>query len=57
MSSQTTTRNNYSYSPDMIEEMEWPESTPMKDFFRDKTIFLTGATGGIGQLIVQKLLR
>lgn len=42
---------------DMIEEMEWPDSTPMTDFYRDKTIFITGATGGIGQLIVQKLLR
>lgn len=40
-----------------IEVEENQKSTPIKDFYRDKTIFLTGATGGIGQLLVQKLLR
>lgn len=33
------------------------QSTPMCDFFRDKTVFLTGSTGMVGQLIVEKLLR
>lgn len=40
-----------------IEVEENQRSTPIKDFYRDKTIFLTGGTGGIGQLLVQKLLR
>lgn len=33
------------------------QSTPMCNFFRDKTVFLTGSTGMVGQLIVEKLLR
>lgn len=34
-----------------------PEHTPMKDFYRGKTIFLTGSTGFLGQILVEKLLR
>lgn len=34
-----------------------PDSTPMRDFFRGKGIFLTGGTGFLGQLFVEKLLR
>lgn len=32
-------------------------STPVKDFYRNKQIFLTGATGFLGQVIIEKLLR
>ena len=31
--------------------------SPMLTFFRGKTIFITGATGFLGQLYVEKLLR
>lgn len=41
----------------MVDEVIVPHSTPMKDFYRDKTIFLTGGTGFLGQLYVEKLLR
>lgn len=34
-----------------------PEQTPMKDFYRGKVVFLTGGTGFLGQLYVEKLLR
>lgn len=29
----------------------------IREFYRDKTIFLTGGTGFIGQIIIEKLLR
>lgn len=34
-----------------------PDTTPMKDFYRGKTIFITGGTGFLGQIYVEKLLR
>lgn len=34
-----------------------PEHTPMRDFYRDKVILLTGGTGFLGQIYVEKLLR
>lgn len=34
-----------------------PESTPMRDYYRGKVIFLTGGTGFLGQIYVEKLLR
>lgn len=34
-----------------------PESTPMRDFYRGKVILLTGGTGFLGQIYVEKLLR
>lgn len=43
-------------SESMVDE-SIPDSTPMKDFYRNKTIFLTGGTGFLGQLYVEKLLR
>ena len=27
------------------------------DFYRDKTVFITGGTGFIGKIIIEKLLR
>lgn len=34
-----------------------PLSTPMRDFYRGKVVFLTGGTGFLGQIYVEKLLR
>lgn len=33
------------------------EDTPMKTYFRDKNVFITGGTGFLGLLYVEKLLR
>uniref|UniRef100_A0A336LU08 Fatty acyl-CoA reductase n=1 Tax=Culicoides sonorensis TaxID=179676 RepID=A0A336LU08_CULSO len=32
-------------------------SSPVKEFYKNKTIFLTGGTGFLGQIIIEKLLR
>jgi len=32
-------------------------SSPVRDFFRGKNIFITGATGFLGMALVEKLLR
>ncbi|KAG4076705.1 hypothetical protein HA402_001992 [Bradysia odoriphaga] len=45
------------FTADSMIDETIPDSTPMKDFYRDKTIFLTGGTGFLGQLYVEKLLR
>ncbi|XP_026686569.1 fatty acyl-CoA reductase wat-like [Diaphorina citri] len=42
-------------SPDDIPDDEI--GTPMQEFYRDKTIFLTGGTGFMGKTVVEKLLR
>lgn len=34
-----------------------PDSSPIKHFFCGKNVFLTGGTGFLGQLYVEKLLR
>lgn len=31
--------------------------SPIRDFYRGKVVFLTGATGVLGELFVEKLLR
>lgn len=47
----------------MENEIEWDEidleaeDTPMKSYFRNKNIFITGGTGFLGLLYVEKLLR
>ncbi|CAL7951768.1 unnamed protein product [Xylocopa violacea] len=33
------------------------QSTSVKDFYRDRSIFITGATGFMGKVLVEKLLR
>lgn len=33
------------------------ELTPIQNFYKDSVIFITGSTGFIGQLLVEKLLR
>lgn len=44
-------------------EIEWDEidleseETPMKSYFRNKNVFITGGTGFLGLLYVEKLLR
>ncbi|KAF4530066.1 hypothetical protein B566_EDAN018299, partial [Ephemera danica] len=34
-----------------------PELSPMQRFYSDKSIFLTGATGFMGKVVIEKLLR
>lgn len=48
---------NSSTIDDLWTEDHIPENTPMKNFYRGKTVFLTGGTGFLGQLYVEKLLR
>lgn len=40
----------------MVDETRFIDS-PMKRFYRDKTVFITGGTGFLGQLFIEKLLR
>lgn len=40
----------------MVDEIGTKDS-PMKRFYRDKTVFVTGGTGFLGILFVEKLLR
>ena len=47
--------NNIITSEDMIEQSDIINS-PIKDFLRNKSVFLTGATGFLGKLMIQKLL-
>lgn len=44
-------------SDDFWSDESIPDSTPMLDFYRDKVILLTGGTGFLGQIYVEKLLR
>lgn len=41
----------------ILNEPHTPYSTPIKDFYRGKCVLLTGGTGFIGRLLVEKLLR
>lgn len=34
-----------------------PRHSPITDFFAEKTVFLTGPTGFLGHLLLEKLLR
>lgn len=36
---------------------EFSEFSPIQDFYKNKSVFLTGATGFVGQVIIEKLLR
>lgn len=34
-----------------------PQDTPMRNFYRNKVVFLTGGTGALGQIFIEKLIR
>lgn len=38
-------------------EETFSENSPLKSFYRDKTVLLTDGTGELGQVFVEKLLR
>lgn len=41
----------------MLVSSELDVDSPMRVFYRGKVVFLTGATGVLGELFVEKLLR
>lgn len=45
------------FTGDKMVDETIPRDSPMKTFYRDKTILVTGGTGFIGQLFIEKLLR
>jgi FlaA1/EpsC-like NDP-sugar epimerase len=47
--------DNFITSSDMLEDVD--TASPIKDYLRDKTIFLTGGFGFLGKLLIEKLLR
>lgn len=49
--------SNISETEDFWSDESIPDSTPMRDFYQDKVILLTGGTGFLGQIYVEKLLR
>lgn len=50
-------QNSGGYMDLWSEDNHVVESSPMRDYYRDKVIFLTGGTGFLGQIYVEKLLR
>ncbi|KAI5708920.1 hypothetical protein M8J76_006292 [Diaphorina citri] len=44
---------------DNAEDIIWDDDTPspIQEFYKDQTVFITGATGFLGSLLVEKLLR
>ncbi|KAI5692808.1 hypothetical protein M8J75_001593 [Diaphorina citri] len=44
---------------DDAEDIIWDDNTPspIQEFYKDQTVFITGATGFLGSLLVEKLLR
>ncbi|KAM7358480.1 fatty acyl-CoA reductase wat isoform 1-T3 [Cochliomyia hominivorax] len=51
-SSSINNNNNDNNSTDIIDS-----KTPIKDFYKDATILITGGTGFVGKVLIQKLLR
>lgn len=45
------------YISDLTSEVEIVKDSPITDFFRGKNVFVTGATGFLGHLYLEKLLR
>lgn len=52
---QTTFEDNFITSADMLEETDL--NSPIKDFLKDKSVFITGGFGFVGKLLIEKLLR
>lgn len=50
----TIFEDNFITSSDMLEENS---DSPIKEYLKDKTVFLTGGLGFLGKLLVEKLLR
>lgn len=42
-------------SADLLESVDF--HSPIKDYVRDKTVFITGGFGFVGKLLIEKLLR
>lgn len=45
------------YISDLTSEIEITKDSPITDYFRGKTVFVTGVTGFLGHLYLEKLLR
>lgn len=52
-----TNKRLYQQIIDMATMMTGDEYTPVKEFYRDRSIFITGGTGFMGKVLVEKLLR
>lgn len=52
-----STPNKISTITDMWDDESQPTTSPMRNFYMEKVIFLTGGTGFLGQIYVEKLLR
>lgn len=50
-----STNNNISNSNNSSSNIN--SKTPIKDFYKDATILITGGTGFVGKVLIQKLLR
>ena len=48
--------DKFTVSSDMLNYAGKIDS-PIKDFYKDKVVFLTGGTGFIGKLMIEKMLR
>lgn len=51
----TTFEDNFITSSDMLENDD--AHSPIMDYLKDKTIFITGGLGFVGKLLIEKLLR
>lgn len=51
---ETIIEDNFLTSSDMLETIN--ASSPIKEFLKNKTIFLTGGFGFVGKLLIEKLL-
>lgn len=52
-----TTEGNAEITDEMWTEENCSIESPMLEFYRDKVVFLTGGTGFLGQIFIEKLLR
>lgn len=52
---ETIFEDNFLTSSDLIENVD--TYSPIKEFLKEKTIFLTGGFGFVGKLMIEKLLR